>query len=210
MLNGLKRFIRTRLTPNSLLLINKSKKSKKIYLTFDDGPDPEITVALIKLLKKHNVKATFFIIGELAEKHPELLHLMLDEGHKIANHTFTHPSFEKASLKKKINEVIKTNKLIEDITGQHCQMFRAPQGVWDIKLILKLFRLKITAIHWSRDSMDYLKEPAEKIINRFQEQPVQAGDILLFHDDNIICIDALKVLIPYWLSQNYSLEALEL
>jgi peptidoglycan/xylan/chitin deacetylase (PgdA/CDA1 family) len=210
MLNKIKRLIRKVLLPNSVLLINKDKKAKKLYLTFDDGPHPEVTIPLLDLLRAHDVKATFFIIGQYAIKHPELIQNMIREGHKIANHTYTHPSFEKASLQKKLSEVIKTNNIIQEITGEKCEMFRAPKGHWDFKLLFKLFRLKITAIHWSRDSMDYLVEPPEKIINRFYKQPVESGDILLFHDDKDICIDALKTLIPLWKSEGYELAALEL
>lgn len=210
MLHKIKYFIRSKCLPNSLFLINKSKDSKALYLTFDDGPVPEFTIPLLKLLEQHQVKATFFIIGKCAENHPELILRMKNEGHKIANHTYTHPPFHKVSIYHKLNEVLDTNVLIEKITGEQCNMFRAPQGRWDIKLLFKLFRLKITAIHWSRDSMDFLKEPPEKIIQRFNLEPVDSGDILLFHDDDMRCIQALEVLIPQWLNQGYSLEALEL
>jgi peptidoglycan/xylan/chitin deacetylase (PgdA/CDA1 family) len=210
MLNKIKRLIRKVLIPNSVLLINKDKKAKRLYLTFDDGPHPEVTIPLLDLLREHDVKATFFIIGHFAIKHPELIQIMIKEGHKIANHTYTHPSFEKATLQKKLSEVIKTNNLIQEITGEQCDMFRAPRGHWDLKLLFHLFRLKITAIHWSRDSMDYLNETPDKIINRFYQQPVESGDILLFHDDKDICINALKILIPHWKSEGYKLAALEL
>ena len=210
MLKKLKYLIRTTILPNSILLINKNKKEKNLYLTFDDGPHPEVTIPLLDLLREHNVKATFFIIGKYAQQHPELLKQMISEGHKVANHTYTHPSFEKVSLQQKLTEVIKTNNIIEEITGESCKMFRAPKGAWDFKLLFKLFRLKITAIHWSRDSMDYLKESPEKLMSRFNEKPIEPGDILLFHDDNDLAINVLKDLIPLWLSQGYQLKALEL
>lgn len=210
MLKKIKYFVRSIFIPNSILLINKTKKDRRLYLTFDDGPHPQVTPELLSLLKEHDVKATFFIIGKHAKQNPDLLISIINAGHKIANHTYTHPSFEKVSLQKKMSEIIKTNNLIEEFTGQKCAMFRAPRGNWSFKLLIKLARLKITAIHWSRDSMDYLKEPPEKIIERFYKNPVEPGDILLFHDDNEICINSLKILIPHWKSEGYTLEGLEL
>ncbi len=89
-------------------------------------------------------------------------------------------------------------------------MFRAPQGRWDLKLLYHLFKLNITAIHWSRDSMDFMKEDPATTVKRFEDKPVNSGDILLFHNDDPHCIEALDLLIPKWLSQGYTLSALEL
>jgi len=210
MIQKLKYFIRSKILPNKLFLIDKKNHSKSIYLTFDDGPVPGVTDKLLTLLDKYNVKATFFVVGNRVQKHPELLLNIYESGHKLANHTFTHPAFHKISLAQKVREIIDTNLAIENIINEKCNMFRAPQGRWDIKLLVKLFRLKITAVHWSRDSMDFLKEEPEKIIKRFEVKPVSPGDILLFHDDDQRCIEVLDTLIPIWLSQGYKLETLEL
>lgn len=210
MFHKIKYFIRSKLLPNSLFLIDKPKNPKKIYLTFDDGPVPEVTLPLLKLLDKYQVKATFFVIGNLVKKHPEIVKKIHQSGHKVANHTYTHPRFNKISMTQKLKEIVDTNTLIEEITNEKCQMFRAPQGRWDLKLLFRLFKLKITAIHWNRDSMDFLKESADKVISRFEYQPVKSGDILLFHDDNSLCIEVLDKLIPKWISQGYKLTALEL
>jgi peptidoglycan/xylan/chitin deacetylase (PgdA/CDA1 family) len=209
MLQKLKYFIRSKLLPNRLFLIDKKNGVKSLYLTFDDGPVPEVTIPLLELLDKYQVKATFFVIGECAKKHPEILRLIHQKGHVLANHTYTHPPFHKISIQQKLKEVIDTNHLIKEVINKDCKMFRAPQGRWDIKLLFQLFRLKITAIHWSRDSMDFLNEEPEKIIERFEIQPVNSGDILLFHDDHVRCITVLDTLIPLWISQGYTLAALE-
>jgi peptidoglycan/xylan/chitin deacetylase (PgdA/CDA1 family) len=86
MLQKLKYFIRSKLIPNSLFLIDKGQSSKSLYLTFDDGPVPEITEPLLDFLDKYQVKATFFIIGECAKKYPEMLTRIHQEGHVLANH----------------------------------------------------------------------------------------------------------------------------
>jgi len=207
--NKIRYFIRSKLLPNSLFLIDGKKESKSLYLTFDDGPVQGITETLLDLLDKYQVKATFFIIGQCAKNNPEIIKEIHNRGHKIANHTYTHPAFHKISLSDKINEIISTNILIKELTNEDCGIFRAPQGRWDIKLLIQLFRLRITAVHWSRDSMDFLKEPPAKIVKRLIDEPVEPGDILLFHDDDSRSIEALETLIPYWQSQGFSLKALE-
>jgi len=210
MIQQLKYFIRSKLLPNKLFLIDKKSHAKSIYLTFDDGPVPGVTDKLLTLLDKYDVKVTFFVIGSCAQKHPELIVKINESGHTLANHSYTHPPFHKISLAQKVREIINTNLAIENIINKKCDMFRAPQGRWDFKLLMKLFSLKITAVHWSRDSMDFLKEEPEKIIKRFEIKPVSPGDIILFHDDDQRCIEVLDTLIPKWLSQGFKLEALKL
>ncbi|PHR83631.1 MAG: polysaccharide deacetylase [Colwellia sp.] len=209
MRNKIRYFIRSKLLPNSLFLIDGKKESKSLYLTFDDGPVQGITENLLDLLDKYQVKATFFIIGQCAKSNPEIIKEIHHRGHKLANHTYTHPAFHKISLPEKINEITSTNTLIKELTNENCKIFRAPQGRWDLKLLMHLFRLKITAVHWSRDSMDFRKEPPAKIVKRLIDEPVKSGDILLFHDDDSRCIEVLETLIPYWQSQGFSINALE-
>jgi peptidoglycan/xylan/chitin deacetylase (PgdA/CDA1 family) len=190
-------------------LINEKRKLKSLYLTFDDGPVQGITEELLELLEQYQVKATFFMIGSRMSKSPDLLKKVYEQKHTLANHSYSHPNFNKLSSEKILEEISSTNIVIKKNTLQDCRLFRAPQGRWSIKLLFKLFRLKMTAVHWSRDSMDFLKEQPEKIIKRFIDAPVKNGDIILFHDDDSRCIEALKILIPHWQSQGFSLNALE-
>jgi peptidoglycan/xylan/chitin deacetylase (PgdA/CDA1 family) len=190
-------------------LINEKRKLKSLYLTFDDGPVHGITEELLELLEQYQVKATFFMIGSQMSKSPDLLNKVYEQKHTIANHSYRHPNFNKLSIEKIIEEITSTNKVIKKNTLQNCRLFRAPQGRWSMKLLFTLFRLKMTAVHWSRDSMDFLKEHPEKIVKRFIDAPVKNGDIILFHDDDSRCLEALKTLIPHWQSQGFSLNALE-
>ena len=209
MLSKLKYLLRSGLLPDRLFLLSKTQHEKKLYLTFDDGPVPGVIEQLLDLLDIHQIKATFFVIGSRAEQNPRLITEIHQRQHDIANHSFSHPEFHKISHAEKILQIDKTNQIIKKITGQSCSLFRAPQGRWDIKLLLAMLKKQITAVHWSRDSMDFLKEPAEKIVERFLKQPVKSGDIILFHDDDNACVDALAILIPQWLEQGYCFNALE-
>ena len=209
MLSKLKYLLRSFILPDRLFLLSKNQNEKALYLTFDDGPVPGVIERLLDLLDKHQIKVTFFVIGSRAEKHHDLLAEIHKRAHTIANHSYSHPEFHKISHAEKIAEINKTNQIIEQIVGEPCSLFRAPQGRWDLKLLFTMLKKKITAVHWSRDSMDFLKEPANKIVERFIKHPVKAGDIILFHDDHERCVDALEILIPQWLEQGYRFNALE-
>lgn len=209
MLGKLKIIFREFILPDPLFLLSKTQKEKVLYLTFDDGPVPGVIEPLLALLDKYQVKATFFIIGSRAEKNPTCIVDIDSHHHTVANHSFSHPNFHKIPHAEKMVEIDKTNQLIQKITGKYCSLFRAPQGRWSMRLILAMLYKRITCVHWSVDSKDFLKEPANAIIERFQKHPVKSGDIILFHDDNNLCVDALDILIPQWLAQGYRFNSLE-
>jgi len=209
MFTKIKYILRSKLLPDKLFLFNKSSKEKILYLTFDDGPVPGVIEPLLDLLDKYQVKATFFVIGKRVEKYQALTTEIFHRNHQIANHSYTHVNFNRLSSKDKHQEIDKTNQVIKQVTGENCTLFRVPQGRWNIGLLISLLFKKMTAIHWSRDSMDFMKEPASTIIQRFHDQPATAGDIILFHDDNDTCIEVLKTLIPWWQSQGFTFKALE-
>jgi len=208
MIQHIKLFVSSYLLPDSLFLHAKTRHEKILYLTFDDGPVAGVTEPLLNLLKKYNVKASFFIVGAKAEKEPTIMSLIHSEGHTIANHSYSHPNFSQIDNKAQQRQIKKTNQIIYQTTRQPCSLFRAPQGRWSLKLIYFLWKEKITATHWNRDSLDFKKESVEIIINRFKQQMVNSGDIILFHDDNKLCISALEYLIPYWQSQGYAMKKL--
>src|SRR6185437_769341 len=102
-----------------------------VYLTFDDGPDPHTTPALLDLLEEQDLKATFFLVGKNCRKHPELVKRIHDGGHTLGNHTFHHlwlPGLPTGIINA---EIVGTNKIIEDITGTTPHVFRPPFGVMD-------------------------------------------------------------------------------
>jgi len=194
------------LIPNKLISYNLP--TRQVYLTFDDGPEPTVTLNLLDLLDLYNVKATFFIVGKTAKSHPKILQDIHQRGHVLANHSYHHVKFNNISLQEQLSEITKTNRIIEQITGQKTKFFRPPQGIWTLKLLFKLFILKMTLAHWSRDSLDCRNLPPQKIIANFKQQPVKNGDIILFHDDNEKVITILQELLPYWLESNIKFSPL--
>ena len=154
----------------------------KIYLTFDDGPTPEITEWTLNELKKYNAKATFFCIGNNIQKHPELFQKIKDNNHSIGNHTFNHLNGWKTTTIKYIENV----KLHETehckLNTEHCILFRPPYGKIKPSQSKKLRKQGFKIIMWDVLSEDFdtsiSKEKClENVINN-----IQSGSIIVFHD----------------------------
>ena len=147
-------------------------------LTFDDGPHPVYTEQLLDGLKERGVKVTFFVTGEHAELHPEIINRMVEEGHLVGNHTYSHIQLTKSNRETYKEELIKTNEILKEITGQEVQYVRPPYGSWD-----KSFEkeLNMFPVLWDVDPMDWCSENVnritEKIVNKVKE-----NDIILMHD----------------------------
>ena len=170
-----------RLVPLRIITWKKSDCSSEIALTFDDGPDPKITPLVLDALKIINAKATFFVIGEKVKRYPEVIKQIVDSGHEIGNHSFSHKSMYKLSIVELENEIRENDKQLSKckvITG----FFRPPYGHIKYYYLPKLVKLKKSIILWSFDSKDYEATNAEEVIDYFKKSKLMGGDILLFHD----------------------------
>jgi peptidoglycan/xylan/chitin deacetylase (PgdA/CDA1 family) len=128
---------------------------ESIHLTFDDGPHPIATPLVLQELKKFNIRATFFLLGQNAQKYPDLVQQIYNEGHQIGNHSFTHANLffkNKAFLR---DEILLTTKTIETITGAHLSCFRPPFGYFNWTTLKVLRELGLTCVLWNVDSKDY-------------------------------------------------------
>lgn len=160
---------------------NPSETDEKIALTFDDGPN-ENTLSVLDILKKKNVKATFFCIGINIEKHPEILKRIIEEGHIVGNHSYSHSNFFDFYRKNRlIGEIRKTDALIESISGKKVQLFRPPYGVTNpsIKRAIEVTKHKV--IGWNIRSLDGILKN-EKIIFARIKNRIAPGGIVLLHD----------------------------
>lgn len=196
------------LLPNSLLLTHGPRDGDIRYLTFDDGPDPEHTPPLLDLLAKHGVKASFFLIGEKIEKHPELVQRIVAEGHLVGNHSYSHWEFRNMTLRKQLSEIHRTDALLSAFTRGHNHRVRTPRGYLAAPLLLYFASHRRTMVHWTYDSLDYQPLPVQDLVNRLRRGPPAAGDIVLMHDDNAMACSALRVLLPEWLASGYRFHAL--
>jgi peptidoglycan/xylan/chitin deacetylase (PgdA/CDA1 family) len=132
-----------------------SEDKSKIHLTFDDGPNHETTSRILDILKEHNEKAIFFLIGQKILEYPELVKRISDEGHTIGNHSYSHSNLFPLFRTKKVQEELeKTNTFIKEITGKDCTLFRPPFGVTNPNIAKAVNRLDMQTIGWSLRTLD--------------------------------------------------------
>lgn len=151
---------------------------KKIALTFDDGPHPRYTEQLLDGLKERNVVATFFVTGENAQNYPNIIRREQEEGHLIGNHTYSHIQLTSGNKETFREELVKTNEILENITGKKVSFVRPPYGSWD-----KSFEkeLNMFPVLWNIDPLDWCSHNAECIAAKVVEKAGD-GDIILMHD----------------------------
>ncbi|WP_377828004.1 chitooligosaccharide deacetylase NodB [Bradyrhizobium lupini] len=153
-----------------------------VYLTFDDGPNPHCTPAILDVLAQHRVPATFCVIGAYAAGQPELIQRIIAEGHEIANHTMTHPDVSKCMPEEVEYEILTTNKVI----GMACprasvRHMRAPYGIWTKEAFAASAKAELAALHWSVDPQDWARPGVEAIVAAVLAS-LQPGAIVLLHD----------------------------
>ncbi len=194
--------------PDSLALTRGPARNQSIYLTFDDGPDPAHTPGLLDLLKAHGALASFFLIGREAERHPQLVERIVAEGHRIGNHSYSHPLFNALSLSEQLAEIDRTDQLLERFDGIRRHRFRPPRGVFSLPLTLKFASAGRNLAYWSYDSLDYQRRPAAELVDILRKAPPRAGDVLLMHDDSDCSTRMLATLLPEWKAGGYTFAAL--
>ena len=176
--------------------INKGSE-KGVSLTFDDGPDPELTPKILDILAQENVKASFFVIGEKIEGQEELLQRIYNEGHIIGNHSFSHTKqLTMASTKVLKEDFSNCSIVIENVIKQRPSFFRPPFGVTNPRYKRALFALSLKSIGWSIRSLDTKTNDSKTLFNKVVKQ-ITNGSILLFHDTQKVMIEALPEIIKY-------------
>ena len=160
---------------------NNPEIKDKVMLSFDDGPNADVTPRLLDVLKKHQVHAAFFLIGKKAEAHPELVQRIHQEGHIIANHTYGHShyfDFFPGFVMKK--EFMQSQELIYSLIGKRIHWFRPPYGVTNPMMKNALKKSGFLPVGWSVRSLDTVIKNPDRILARISA--VKGGDIILLHD----------------------------
>ena len=174
---------------------NYKTSENHISITFDDGPNPDFTPKVLLLLKENNAKATFFLIGKNAEKHPEIVRQIIEEGHTIGNHSYSHSkNFGFFSAEKVAAELNQTNAILKKITGKEIKMFRPPFGVTNPNIKKALKTTGHFSIGWSKRSLDTTNLSEEKILKRITSN-LKKGDIILLHDTSAKTVAVLEQLL---------------
>jgi len=195
--------------PNGFITTRGNKDDKVLYLTFDDGPNDLYTTRVCDLLEQFDAVGSFFCIGQNLERHPEIAKNLTDRGHLIANHSDTHDKFRQQKLVTQIQEAESCQSRILKLNPSSRKIFRAPQADLDIFLMCKLLSRKWNLIHWSYDSLDYKHKTVDYYLELFENKPVKNGDILLFHDDNSLCLEILELMLPIWKNLNFEFKSVD-
>lgn len=168
---------------NHLVITRVQTNEKTVALTFDDGPDPATTPAVLENLAKHDVKATFFVVGQRSQAHPQLLKSISAAGHELGNHSYSHPDFNRISGPEIRTEITQTNKIIEKITGQQPVLFRPPGGYLSNEMIRITQEEKVKVAYWSweTDSKDWRNNNSKSIAD-YVTSHIAPGQIIILHD----------------------------
>jgi peptidoglycan/xylan/chitin deacetylase (PgdA/CDA1 family) len=168
--------------------------TRRIALTFDDGPDDR-TLQYLDLLDDLGVPATFFVCGERAVERPDLIREYIRRGHQVANHGFDHQSFPKLARRALLDQVEKTDAAIGgQVTGR--SWVRPPHGHIDPASLVTLRASGYVVALWSIDSCDYSERDPAKLAETCGPENVSSGDVLLFHEGQQWTIDALRRIVP--------------
>jgi peptidoglycan-N-acetylglucosamine deacetylase len=172
-----------------------SARRNLISLTFDDGPDPEITPRVLDLLERHRVKASFFCVGKKAAAHPEIAQEIVRRGHSVENHSLRHSvAFALYGIFRLRREVESAQAVLGGITGRAPRFFRAPAGLRSPLLDPVLARCGLRYVSWTRRGLDGLDRDPARVLQRLTTA-LAAGDILLLHDSRPVVLAMLPQLL---------------
>ena len=185
---------------------------KVIYLTFDAGFENGNTPAILDALKKHNVPATFFVVGNFLSDNPDLIKRMVEEGHIVGNHTYTHPDMSKISTMESFSKEIQdVEKLYQEITGKEMiKFYRPPQGKYseeNLKMAKELgyktFFWSLAYVDWYQDKQPTKEEAFDKLLGR-----IHPGAVVLLHNTSSTNGQILDELLTKWEEMGYTFKSL--
>lgn len=189
---------------------------RAVYLTFDDGPIPEVTPKVLEILDRYHVKATFFMVGENIDKHPEVFEQVLQAGHSIGNHTYNHRKGWRTSFREYMDNVAKWENVVNRQSIVHRQssnrqLFRPPYGKATLRQRIALHKLGYTLIYWDILTKDYDASVTPEQMLRLIQRDTRPGSIINFHDSvksNERMLTVLPQAIEWLQKKGYVLAAL--
>ncbi|MFD9792644.1 polysaccharide deacetylase family protein [Streptomyces sp. NPDC059070] len=179
-----------------------------MVLTFDDGPDPRYTPQILRTLREFDVRAMFFVCGEMATDNRDLLREMRDDGHVVGNHSWTHPLLIKMSRAAVRDEMTRTSEVIDEVLGERPQWFRAPYGAWNRNSFEIGAELGMEPMGWTVDTLDWTTPGTPTIVRRVLAGAAP-GVVVLSHDaggDRSQSVAALRTYLPRLLTAGYTLR----
>ncbi len=207
---SIRRMVR-HLIDNRLVYFRVAKDPESVMLTFDDGPHPDYTPRVLDLLDQYNARGVFFIIGERAEKRPDLLREIRHRGHVIGNHTYSHLNDRRGgrySVAEYLADIRRCQDLVRSVTGVETKLFRPPRGEVNFKSLTASLWSRHRMIYWSLEGGEWGRrsQASAAEITEFVIQSVKPRDIVLLHDDNPKTIQVLESLLPFAVEQRLDLR----
>ena len=182
-----------------------STDKKQIALTFDDGPHPSLTPQILQILAKYHVSATFFMVGQNVINYPQAAREVINAGHEVGNHTFTHPHIATLGDASIMEEIGRCEDALEELCEYRPHLLRTPEGAMSASLERCLAGEDYILVLWSLDTRDWDNKSTAGIVQAVLDN-VKSGDIILMHDYisyHSKTPEALDVIIPALLSQGY-------
>lgn len=185
-------------------LCRAESADKVVALTFDDGPDADATPRVLDLLKRHGVRATFFVVGEQARQNPELIHRMVAEGHTVAGHSYYHlPQSTLWSSQRYTEELFRCNDVVARLTGLRMRLYRPPFGVTNPPIARAVKNLGLIPVGWSVRSLDTITKNRDRVVDRVM-RGLRGGDVILLHDRLENSEELLEKLLTALRTQHYT------
>jgi peptidoglycan/xylan/chitin deacetylase (PgdA/CDA1 family) len=185
-------------------------KSKKLVLTFDDGPHPKFTEEVMGILKKYKIKATFFVCGKESEENPEIIRKLIADGHEIGNHSWNHLKMIFKSPKRIEQEIVQTDNLLRKLGVKGKIYFRPPFMRFLFITPIVVAKLKKKMVLWNIPTKDYKAKSVEEISKRVFDKCTNGG-IIVMHDgraDRTLSVKALDKIVPELLEKGYEFTLL--
>jgi peptidoglycan/xylan/chitin deacetylase (PgdA/CDA1 family) len=178
---------RSRLLGDNLVRLPAEDGSEpRVALTFDDGPDPEVTPRVLDLLDQAGARATFFCVGKRAAAHRPIVAEVVARGHRVENHSFSHPNtFALLGPRRLGDEIDRTQEILSAISGRRPAYFRAPAGIRSLWLAPLLARRGLALVSWTRRGFDAVDRDARRVSRRLLAG-LAPRDILLLHDGSLL------------------------
>ncbi|MFI9820429.1 polysaccharide deacetylase family protein [Streptomyces sp. NPDC052013] len=189
-------------------LLRMSGRGNTMVLTFDDGPDPRYTPDILDTLAAYDVRAMFFVCGEMAVENRDLLARMADEGHVVGNHTWSHPLLTGLRRSRIRSEMERTCDVIEKAYGERPEWFRAPYGAWNRAAFQLGAELGMEPLAWTVDTLDWTSPGTRTIVERV-EDGAAPGVVVLSHDaggERSQSVRALRDYLPQLLDSGYHIS----
>lgn len=185
-------------------LCRAESAEKVVALTFDDGPDADSTPRVLDLLKRYDVRATFFVVGEQARQNPELIHRMVAEGHTVAGHSYYHlPQSTLWSSQRYTEELFRCNDVVARLTGLRMRLYRPPFGVTNPPIARAVKNLGLIPVGWSVRSLDTITKNRDRVVDRVM-RGLRGGDVILLHDRLESSEELLEKLLTALQAQHYT------